>query len=294
MFDLKVSNNCDLLCEQGDDKQTAEQVRKLRYYSQGPIDIIYGECSCFERDILLTEFNKHDPEQNIIGQRMSDNSISSVIIDEVDSMLLDKANMVLYLSHNIDTLKSLERIFISIWQIVNQAMFDFIDNHMIDDDIIEFVSNTVLEQIDNKTVDIPEYKTNKSDYINMKLFVKRRMSVWIQSAFHVKDMTPNDTYIISRDKSSSKSDVQITVMDKDTGTEQASTRWSNGVHQFLQLKHMRRLTPESLKAVFISNMSFFKRYKNYIIGLTGSLGSFDEQLLLDKVYQLQFFELPRF
>ncbi|CAF4563521.1 unnamed protein product, partial [Didymodactylos carnosus] len=83
-------------------------------------------------------------------------------------------------------------------------------------------------------------------------------------------------------------------MDKDTGTEQTSTRWSNGVHQFLQLKHMRRITPESLKAVFISNMSFFKRYKNHIIGLTDSLGSFDEQLLLDKVYQLRFFELPRF
>ncbi|CAF1300283.1 unnamed protein product [Didymodactylos carnosus] len=119
------------------------------------------------------------------------------------------------------------------------------------------------------------------------------MSIWIQSAFHVRDMTPNDTYIVSRDKLSPKSDVQITVMDKDTGIEQASTRWSNGVHQFLQLKHMRRITPESLKAVFISNMSFFKRCRNHIIGLTGSLGSFDEQLLLDKVYQLRFFELPR-
>ena len=51
-------------------------------------------------------------------------------------------------------------------------------------------------------------------------------------------MIPNDTYIISRDKSdkSNKSEVKITVMDKDTGTEQLSTRWSNGAHQFLQLK----------------------------------------------------------
>ncbi|CAF1087894.1 unnamed protein product, partial [Didymodactylos carnosus] len=276
MFDLNVSNNCDI------------------FYEQEPIDIVYGECSCFERDILLTEFNKNDPEQNIIGQRMSNNSISSVIIDEVDSMLLDNANMVFYLSHNIDTLKSLERIFISIWQTINQTVFDSIDSHMIDDDIIELVSNIIFEQIENKNIEILEYETYKSDYINMKLFVKRRMSIWIQSAFHVRDMTLNDTYIVSQDKSSSKSDVQITVMDKDTGTEQTSTRWSNGVHQFLQLKHMRRITPESLKAVFISNMSFFKRYKNHIIGLTDSLGSFDEQLLLDKVYQLRFFELPRF
>ncbi|CAF1039292.1 unnamed protein product [Adineta steineri] len=297
MFGLYVSNNCDNFCEQGNGKQTAEQIRKLRYYnSNGPVDIIYGECSCFERDILLTEFNKNDPEQNIIGQRISNNSISSVIIDEVDSMLLDKANMVLYLSHNIDTLKSLERIFISIWQTINQPAFDSIRNEMIDDDIIKVVSDIMFEQIDQKNIEIPEYNSYNCDYINIRLFIKRRMLVWIRSAFHVRDMIPNDTYIISRDKSdkSSKSEVHITVMDKDTGTEQLSTRWSNGVHQFLQLKHMRRLTPESLKAVFISNMSFFKRYKKHIIGLTGSLGSIDEQSLLDKVYQLRFFELPRF
>ncbi|CAF1099219.1 unnamed protein product [Adineta steineri] len=294
MFGLHVSNNCDSFCEQGNGKETAEQIRKSRYYnSNGPVDIIYGECSCFERDILLTEFNKNDPEQNIIGQRISKNSISSVIIDEVDSMLLDKANMVLYLSHNIDTLKSLERIFISIWQTINQPAFDYARNEMINDDLIKVVSDIIFEQIDQKNIEIPEYNSYNCNYINIRLFIKRRMLVWIRSAFHVRDMIPNDTYIISRDKSS-KSEVQITVMDKDTGTEQLSTRWSNGVHQFLQLKHMRRFTPESLKAVFISNMSFFKRYKKHIIGLTGSLGSIDEQSLLDKVYQLRFFELPRF
>ncbi|CAF0958688.1 unnamed protein product [Adineta steineri] len=297
MFGLQVSNNCDVFCEQGDGQQTAEQVRKSRYYkSKSPVDIVYGECSCFERDILLTEFNKNDPQQNIIGQRMTKNSISSVIIDEVDSMLLDKANMVLYLSHDIDTLKSLERIFISIWQTINQSVFDSIRNQMIDDDLIKLVSGMILEQIDKKTLEIPNYNSYNCDYINIRLFIKRRMHVWIRSAFHVRDMVQNDTYIVSRDKSdkSSKSEVQITVMDKDTGTEQLSTRWGNGVHQFLQLKHMRRLTPESLKAVFISNMSFFKRYQNHIIGLTGSLGSTDEQFLLNTVYQLRFFELPRF
>ena len=297
MFDLQVSNNCDSLCEQGDGNQSAEEIRKLRYYNEnGPVDIIYGECSCFERDILLTEFNRNDENQNIISKRKTENSISSVIVDEVDSMLLDKANMVLYLSHNIDTLKSLERIFVSIWQTINQSIFDQISRTTGSDDLIELVSNSILEQIDSKMIDIPEYDSNNCDYINMKSFIKRRMPIWIRSAFHVKDMVPNDTYIISQDKydKSSKSEVKITVMDKDTGTEQLSTRWSNGVHQFLQLKHTRRLTSESLKAVFISNMSFFKRYQHNIIGLTGSLGSTGERRLLDKVYKLRFFELPRF
>ncbi|CAF4449905.1 unnamed protein product, partial [Didymodactylos carnosus] len=204
--------------------------------------------------------------------------------------------MVLYLSHNIDTLKTFEKIFISIWQTVNQPTFDQINKTLMDDDLIQAVSEIILEQIEHKVIEIPEYDSNNCDYINMKMFVKRRMSVWIRSAFHVKEMIPNDAYIVTKDASenSSKSEVKITVMDKDTGTEQLSTRWSNGVHQFLQLKHTRRLTPESLKAVFMSNMSFFKRYKHNIVGLTGSLGSSDEQNLLNKVYQLRFFELPRY
>ncbi len=82
--------------------------------------------------------------------------------------------------------------------------------------------------------------------------------------------------------------------DKDTGTEQASTRWSQGVHQFLQLKHARQLTAETLKAVFISNISYFKRYKGQMCGLTGSLGSHAEQNILEKVYNVRFFSLPRF
>ncbi|CAF4524420.1 unnamed protein product, partial [Didymodactylos carnosus] len=138
----------DTLCEQGDGQQSAENVRKSRCYNeQGPVDIIYGECSCFERDILLTEISQ---KENIIGQRMSDNSISSVIIDEVD------------------TVEQLHR-------------------NTIDDDLIQLASDMILEQIDNRSIDVPEYDSNHCDYINMKLFIKRRISTWIKSVFHVRE-----------------------------------------------------------------------------------------------------------
>ena len=38
-----------------------------------------------------------------------------------------------------------------------------------------------------------------------------------------------------------------------------ASEWGTALHQFLQLKHSLRLTTESLKAVFMSNISFFKR-----------------------------------
>ena len=43
LFNLTVSNNCDLACERD------EEVRKKRYFDKKPIDIVYGEVSCFER-----------------------------------------------------------------------------------------------------------------------------------------------------------------------------------------------------------------------------------------------------
>ncbi|CAF4586954.1 unnamed protein product, partial [Rotaria magnacalcarata] len=72
-------------------------------------------------------------------------------------------------------------------------------------------------------------------------------------------------------------------MDKDTGVEQLNTRWSNGLHQFLQLKHCGKLSDESLKAVFISNMNFFKLYDN-LNGMTGTIGGQEERELLSLEY----------
>ena len=292
MFDLQTSNNCDEACEKGDPNgMTSEQVRKLRYCSEnGPVDIVYGETGSFERDILFTEFNRNDPKLDIISARMKDNVVASVIVDEVDSMFLDKANMVLYLSHSVDTLRALEQIFLVIWQLVNQFIL------VADDDTVSGIADLILEQIDRKEIDIPRYETGSScDYINMIHFIKRRLPTWIRSAIHVRYMSPNDTYVLAKDSSKSNNDdFKITVMDKETGTEQGSTRWSNGVHQFLQLKHTRRLTPESLKAVFLSNMNYYKRYGEKIAGVTGTLGTQVEQEILGKIYNVGFFQVPRF
>ena len=197
MFELQVSNNCDEACEKGHDSKTSEEVRKLRYFNEkGAVDIVYGEAGCFERDILLSEFNRNDDKLNIIGDRMKGNAVASVIVDEVDSMFLDKATMVLYLSHNIDTLRSLERIFVCIWQLVNQYALET------DDDTISMISDLILDQIDKNQIELPQYKSSSScEYADFKSFIRRRMANWIRNAIHVKYMSPNDTYVLTKDKS---------------------------------------------------------------------------------------------
>jgi len=86
------------------------------------------------------------------------------------------------------------------------------------------------------------------------------------------------------------------INDLQTGVEQMNTQWSEGLQQFIQLKHTQKLNEESLKAIFMSNFNFFKQYSNggCIYGMTGTLGASLERELLSNAYGLDFFQLPRF
>lgn len=99
-FDISASHNCDDQIE-----HRREAYRK---------DIIYGDISSFQRDVLLDRFYNKD----ILGSRKRE----TIIIDEVDSMLLDKGNNTLYLSHEIAGLEKLRSIYVFIWNRINGAL----------------------------------------------------------------------------------------------------------------------------------------------------------------------------
>ncbi|CAF0827781.1 unnamed protein product [Didymodactylos carnosus] len=72
-------------------------------------NIVYGEVGSFQRDILEEEFNNN----KIFGKRY-ENRKKCLIVDEFDNMCLDRARRILYLSHEIQSLKWLETLFINI------------------------------------------------------------------------------------------------------------------------------------------------------------------------------------
>ena len=125
-------------------------------------------------------------------------------------------------------------------------------------------------------------------------FVSANLYQFVENAFKARYMVINDNYIIDIDRSDAAStlDPNIIIIDKDTGVEQYNCQWSNGLHQFLQLKHGCRLSQESLKAVFMSNVSFFKQYDSRIIGLSGTLGSKAEREFLNSFYGIDFASIP--
>ena len=79
-----------------------------------------------------------------------------------------------------------------------------------------------------------------------------------------------------------------------TGVIQERTHWSNGLHQYLQVKHNLAMSPEGLTTSFMSNISYFKRYGASIIGMSGTLGSGTEQELLKRTYSVDIAFIPPF
>ena len=241
--------------------------------------IVYGEAGSFQRDHLTEE---SEPGGTNFHVRYSDLHKNCLIVDEVDSMFLDKGRHVLYLSHESPALKHLESLFLNIWSAVLGISFG--EDDTIVDEVLNGTAEQLITLIDTKTIVVLEYLTD---------FCKRKMRGWVRSAYQARFMDANDQFVIDQKTEEENEMRQIFPMDKQTGIEQYNMKWSNGLSQFLELKYRRPLSTESLKAVFISNKRFFLKYGKRLYGLTGTLGSDTSRQLLQTVYNIKTVELPR-
>lgn len=339
LFDINVSHNC------------SEDIEKRKEAYSGN-QVVYGDLSNFQRDYLLDKFYG----KNILG----DHNFENVIVDEVDSMLLDKGNNMLYLSHDLAGLDKLESVYIYIWQWINRPARDheeisyafdikaikeavisdlyglvkkedigklgselseqqrnIIWERLIKAEILDDQGKLLKESINGNELDeilckilSPEF-SNYKDRLNyllkecigreqcihvphhLKPFIKQHLEFWINSAITAFFMKAGQDYVVDVDRTGTNPDrnPNITILDRDTGTDQANSQWDEALHQFLQLKHGCKLSLQSLKAVFISNVSFLKLYSN-LYGLTGTLGSQRERDLLQEIHEVDFVTIP--
>ena len=226
IFDISVSNNCDA------EANSNEKLRKERYEKNS---VIYGEIGHFQRDILLTKYYDKDIRKA---------NATCLIIDEVDSMCIDNMCNTLYISHQIADLRYIKEIYCFIWQAVNS------------NDTSNYTSvnvNKVKEYIE-KLIQENQIHYPKS----LDEFISRRLTTWINNAYVAKEQIQEGNHysILGTGKKIG----EAVINDLQTGVEQMNTQWSDGLQQFIQLKHTNRLTEESLKAIFMSNYIYFKQY----------------------------------
>lgn len=253
-------------------------------------DILYGDCLSFESDILRTTFC-------CSPGRKSDRGFDCIIIDEIDNICIDNIRNITELLDDFPGYKVIEYIYLFIYNQLIKIVEAYNDDKL----MIILNKEKIIEKLiikledfldDNKRKDFEKiyYPTFLHDYINL------RKKEWCKSAFDAKyEYELNKHYKISENEFGFKTIKPIDY--HNTGVIQQNSVWP-GLHQFLEIKEGLKLTEENLNSCYMSNLTFFKKYKNTltnnIYGLTGTLDSEKTQLVLRKIYNLEFVIIPTF
>ena len=309
MFGLTVADNND----------KSEYIQGVKDCYQK--DIVYGEAAQFQFDILRDEYSK-------LGTR-SERGYKFVIIDEADSMLLDDSSKIARLATSVPGLDQIEPMYFFLWQRFNLLvdkmvaidgnMYFFygkLQNHKgtwklnfdqksstkepIDDLAHYLKTHEDISEIGKHIDDPTEFiKSHLREYASEHLlaknivkfpkhfneFVRMQIPKWVDNLILASNYIGNCHYIVQ--------DGVIKPVDfNSTGIVQSSTNWSHGLHQFLQIKHGLKITPETFTTNFLSNIGFFQRYGANHLGLSATFGSDKSQLALTELYHDDIVKIP--
>ncbi|XP_058825669.1 uncharacterized protein LOC131685754 [Topomyia yanbarensis] len=269
-------------------------------------DIVYGSIGSFQFDYLRDSFLG-------LGTRAK-RPFGNIILDEVDSMIIDNASHIAKLSGSLPGMEYLKYVYIKIWMELYKA-----ENRITQ----EFQESLKVKAEELQLCGCPDEKAQsrynefknelectimarikdcircsqptKIDIIpsHIRDYVDSSLDQWIDSAISAKyNYREDEQYVIRTGKTGEP--VIQPVDYANTGITMKNTIWQYGLHQFLQLKHNLHLTAESLTSCFISNLGYIKKYGTDIFGLTGTLGSQAERELLMAIYDVGCSQIPTY
>ncbi|XP_076018683.1 protein translocase subunit SecA-like [Genypterus blacodes] len=239
--------------------------------------VVYGTVESFAGDWLRHNFKRMDT----FGQR----KFQCAIVDEVDSLMLDKGLNVVYMSSNMPALQHLSPLLALIWATVNQQT-EF--GSTSEDAVVLAVEVEVrrlllftpsgLQQHENICY-LPGFLR---DLVNAKL------TVWIENALRAQTMTAGHEYVIERHG-------LVPVDYSCTGVVENFMEWSDGLHQFLQMKHGIKLSNMDAITNYMSNVGLLQMYEDQIYGMSGTLGKQTETETLQNIYTgIKICQIPAF
>ncbi|MDR3291723.1 MAG: hypothetical protein LBT10_06205, partial [Methanobrevibacter sp.] len=269
-------------------------------------DIVYGSIGNFQFDYLKDSF---------LGLKTRAGRLfECIILDEVDSMIIDNASHIAKLSGPLPGMESFKYVYIKIWQELHKAEESIVQEFqkklkekaqelelqkLSDSDaqlLYKGFENELKDSIVQKITDyIKLANPTKIDIIpsHIQEYADNSLDRWINSAIDAKFNHHEDEQYVIRINKNGEEVVQP-VDYANTGITLKNTIWQYGLHQFLQLKHNLHLTSESLTSCFISNLSYINKYGGRIFGLTGTLGSKTEQELLSSIYNVGYATIPTY
>ncbi|WP_150468217.1 preprotein translocase subunit SecA [Francisella sp. SYW-9] len=241
-------------------------------------DITYGTNNEFGFDYLRDNM-AYEKEQQVQRSR------NYVIIDEVDSILIDEARTPLIISGASDDSSDMYNLFNRLVPFLEKQDKEEVEEGQEQKDfyVDEKSKNAyltekgyakiegmlkkegVLEEDDNL---YSPHNITKMHYLNACLRA--------QSLYQL-----NVDYIVR--------DQEVVIIDESTGRAMPGRRWSDGLHQAIEAKEGVKINAENQTMASITFQNFFKLY-NKIAGMTGTADT--EAFELHSIYNLEVIIIP--
>ena len=161
--------------------------------------------------------------------------------------------------------------------------------------ILLFVQANKNQVKSNRRAAIPNLRTyikqkiNEQNQIDLNSLPDEKLETWIKSAYHaLYELNEKTDYVIqARRKRGGGIKKTIQIVDLETGRISENSRWSNGIHEFLEVKHDIEVAKESLSPITLSHAVFYQFYRT-ISALTGTA----ERYQTKEIYQIDSFDVP--
>lgn len=223
-------------------------------------DITYGTNAQFGFDYLRDKTAQQSAQLVQRGHHY-------VVIDEVDSILIDEARVPLILSTAAENAES-------IYEAMNGLAKTMIEG----DDY------TIDEKL--RAVSIADQGINKAE---KSLKIKNIYTQENIRLVHHLETALRAHAIFKRDKDYVVQNNEVIIVDQFTGRLQEGRRYSDGLHQALEAKERVTIQQESKTMASITYQNYFKFYTK-LSGMTGTAKSSEEEF--QKVYGLEVVVIP--
>ncbi len=226
-------------------------------------DILYGTASDFEfgvmREMLYNTplYLQPDPVD-------CETRFDCVIVDEVDNLTIDTSLNSARLGYPAQ--KTNDWVYVPIFKFIKEGKgLDHVS------DLKTFLLDEVEGRFKDLVVDLKD----------------EDLLIWLSSAHHALfELHENVHYIIRNGK--------VAIVDAfNTGRIMTGSRWSKGIHEFVEVKHNLEVQQESITPISLSHCVYYTMYHS-IYGLTGTLGSVFEREEMSKIYNVKSFDVPTY
>ena len=230
-------------------------------------DITYGTAKEFGFDFLRDRLSRLNTESEKCCQR----KLNFVLVDEVDSILIDEARTPLIIGV-VDSTEATTDGLCFRWAAKHAN--DFAEDRDYKYDVLKRKVE-LLAAGKSRLRSIPQ--TTATSSISLPKLQK-----------HIEDAIKAERDF-HRDKNYVIRDQEIAIVDEFTGRIAEGRQWQAGLHQAVEAKEQLKINPRTQHGATITLQSFFNRYKKFA-GMTGT--AWTSRLEFKRVFEKQVVRVP--